>query len=83
MIKIALIRKYELLFSIILAGCLILMVTYGCETDDTINPINGKTTAVFNPGKTYGSLTDQEGNVYKTITIGTQTWVAIQLPATG
>lgn len=58
------------------------MFGYGCETDDHINPINGKTSAVFNPSKTYGSLIDQDGNVYKTITIGSQTWMAENLRTT-
>ena len=36
----------------------------------------------FNPDLTYGSVSDIEGNIYKTITIGTQTWMAENLKAT-
>ena len=34
---------------------------------------------VHNPDLTYGSMTDQGGNVYKTIVIGTQEWMAENL----
>ena len=36
---------------------------------------------IHNPDLTYGTMTDQEGNVYKTIVIGTQEWMAENLNA--
>jgi uncharacterized protein (TIGR02145 family) len=42
----------------------------------------GSVNSWLNPSLTYGSLTDQEGNTYATIVIGTQEWMAENLRTT-
>jgi len=46
---------------------LLLILTNSCEKEDNSNPL------------VYGTVIDIDGNTYKTITIGTQTWMAENL----
>lgn len=63
-----------------------LIFALGCENDEDIlppddNPIPDSI-ILFNPDLTYGTVTDIDSNVYKTIEIGTQTWMAENLKVT-
>ncbi len=49
----------------------------------TVNPVlPGVSSAVFNTSLTYGTMTDQDGNTYKTIVINGVTWMAQDIRTT-
>ncbi len=63
-------KKNPILFYQLFAMGFLLILTNGCKKDDPNSPIET------------GTVTDIDGNVYHTVTIGTQTWMAENLKVT-
>lgn len=60
-------KNFNPIFGFLLAVAGIVAVVTSCSKDTTTDPI------------TYGSVSDFEGNAYKTVQIGSQTWMAENL----
>ena len=65
-------HKYSL-YLLLLTG-LSVFLTLSCKNKDESPDI-----IYFNPNIAYGTLMDQDGNIYNTLTIGNQTWMAENL----
>ena len=74
--KLIWINAFILGFSVLVATSCIKQNDPSPNIPEEISPI------VFNPNLTYGTVSDIDSNVYKTITIGTQTWMAQNLNTT-
>jgi len=73
-------KKNVMCLLIVVVG-LSLVITQSCSKEAGDNtPVDNS--IIFNPSLTYDSVTDIDGNVYKTITIGSQTWMAENLRTT-
>ena len=71
-------QKFSI-FPFLIMGVFLVFAS-SCDKDKDNDPASNDT--IFNPNITYGTVTDIDGNTYKTVTIGTQTWMAENLKVT-
>jgi uncharacterized protein (TIGR02145 family) len=60
----------------------LLLVILSCGDDEADPDTNGVSSANFNTSLTYGTMQDNDGNTYRSIEIGDQTWMAQNLRST-
>jgi len=71
-------QKFSI-FPFLIMGVFLVFAS-SCDKDKDNDPASNGT--IFNPNINYGTVTDIDGNTYKTVTIGTQTWMAENLKVT-
>lgn len=70
-------KQNKSIFPLLIVGVFLIFAS-SCKNDEGYS----QTKPEFNPKVIYGTMTDLDSNVYKTVTIGKQTWMAENLRTT-